>query len=514
MSDKRPGFVARIAARLSAPKPTAVAKAAAIGLGAGALAPANTSSAGFFGLGGYSPHEPFTQAWQRNMEGKNFRDPSMLAFSAVYACITIISQDIAKMPCRVMQVSQEDFVSETVARNNPYHRLLRNPNEYQTPLDFMQFWQACRLMRGNAYALLEFDGRGVPIAMHALHPDRVRVLIEPRSREIYYEYTPRDNELVSVRNFSANGEDATVIIPSRFIVHDRINCLWHPLIGTSPLFAGAVSAATGGRIMMNSERLFSNMSRPSGVLTAPGEIDDITANRLKREFEANYSEGNIGRTAVLGSGLEWKSMVLTGVEQQLIEQLKWTIEDVARCFRVPMYLLNDTTRMTYKNAEQAAQSYFSGCLQYHVEATEARFSKEFGLVEGQQHVAFDVSVLFRMDMVERFGAYAKGIQSGVLSPNEARAMEGRGPVKGGEEPRMQMQYVPLSTPVADPTEDAAPGDDLADIPDAPEDDEPDDEPEDTGDKSFDQAMHAEMMAIIARLATVRGRVTNSKGTTL
>lgn len=441
MAEAKQGFIARMLGRA-----TPVAKA----ISSAGLAPASTASAGFFGLGGYAPHEPFTQAWQRNMDGKNYRDPSMLAFSAVYACVAVISQDIAKMPFRVVQVA-DDGVTENVARTNPYHRLLRNPNDYQTALEFMQYWQVCKLLRGNAYALKEFDNRGVPIRKHILHPDRVKVLIEPNSKEVYYEYTPRENELVSLRNFSQF--ESTIVIPSRYIIHDRINCLWHPLIGTSPLYAGAMSAATGGRIMMNSERLFSNMARPSGVLTSAGTIEDITATRLKREFEQNYSEGNIGRTAVLGDGLKWESMVMTSVDSQLIDQLKWTIEDVARVFRVPMYLLNDTTRMTYKNAEQAAQAYYSGCLQYHVESTEARFSKDFDMVEGIQYCGFDVNVLFRMDMEERFNAYGKGITSGVLSPNEARAMEGKGPVKGGEEPRMQMQYVPLSTPVADPTAD-------------------------------------------------------------
>lgn len=512
---KQPGFFARIAgASANLFRPT-TNKAAAIGMGLGlsssSMVPANTMGGGFFGLGGYAPHEPFTQAWQRNMEGKNFRDPSMLAFSGVYACVAVISQDIAKMPFRVMEIDQGDNVTERVAKNNPYHRLLRNPNDYQTAMEFMQFWQVCKLLRGNAYGLMEFDNRGVPVKLHILHPDRVKPLIAPESREVYYEYTPRDNELVSLRRFS--DQESTVVIPSRFIIHDRINCLWHPLIGTSPLYAGAMSAATGGRIMMNSERLFGNMARPSGVLTSAGTIEDVTAVRLKREFEANYSEGNIGRTAVLGDGLKWEPMVMTSVDSQLIEQLKWTIEDVARVYRVPMYLLNDTTRMTYKNAEQASQAYFSGCLQYHVEATEARFSKDFDLVEGQQYAGFDVQVLFRMDMEERFTAYSKAIQTGILSPNEARAMEGRGPMKGGEEPRMQMQYVPLSTPIADPNAAQTPSPAATPEPAEPTPPGDDGEPADdvTGDNSAEdaaaeKAAHAEAMQFIARMAGVRGRL--------
>jgi HK97 family phage portal protein len=418
-----------------------VAKAASGGFNA-ANSPRNLMSFGY--TGGYVPHEPFTQAWQKGLENSGAREPSLLAFSGVYACIAIISQDIAKLPLRLLELL-EDGITERVASKSPYHRVLRQPNSYQTSLDFIQFWLVSRLIRGNVYVFQEFDMRGVPIAMHVLHPDRVRVMIEPNTKEIFYQYTPFANDMIGMEKFS--GSEGTVMIPARYIIHDRINCLFHPLVGTSPLFAAAVSAAMGGRIMLNTEKLFANMSRPSGLLTSAGEIGDVTAERLKRDFEKNYSAGNIGRTAVLGDGLEWKAMVMTSTDAQLIEQLKWTIEDVARVYRVPMYLLNDVTRMTYKNSEQAQTSYYSGCLQYHIESLESRLTMAFGLDENSQYAGFDVEVMFRMDTKDRYEAYNAGITSGVMSPNEARAKERRGPVKGGEEPRMQMQYVPLSTPI-------------------------------------------------------------------
>jgi phage portal protein BeeE len=31
-----------------------------------------------------------------------------------------------------------------------------------------------------------------------------------------------------------------VIVPAREIIHDRFNCLFHPLVGISPLYAAAL----------------------------------------------------------------------------------------------------------------------------------------------------------------------------------------------------------------------------------------------------------------------------------
>ena len=447
---------------------------------------------GYAFAGGYTAHEPFAGAWQKGIVDSSGRDPNILAFSGVYSCVTVIAQDIAKLAVRVIQLS-DDGVTENVARQNPYHRLLKRPNGYQTSVDFFTHLLACRLIRGNAYAYKEFDNRGVPHAMHVLHPDRVTVLVHPQSKEIYYQYTPQANDMVSFGQFFQD-EKGTFYIPARFIVHDRINTLWHPLIGTTPLFAAAMSAAMGGRIMLNSSSLFANMARPSGILTAPAEISDVVAERLKRDFEANYSAGNFGRTAVLGDGLDWKQMVITSTDAQLIEQLKWTIEDVARAYRVPMYLLNDTTRMTYKNSEQAAHAYYTGCLQYHVEALERRLTSDFGMDDETTYVAVNVDQMFRMDTSERFAAYREGIAAGVLSPNEARAREGLKPVKGGEEPRMQMQYVPLSQPVQQPAPVPAP---------APE---PGDEEPPTDDEEDKAAVTNEMLAIMTRVSAGAARV--------
>ncbi|MEG7700666.1 phage portal protein, partial [Listeria monocytogenes] len=88
------------------------------------------------------------------------------------------------------------------------------------------------------------------------------------------------------------------------------------------------SATQGSRIQKNSANFFENMSRPSGMLTGPGVIDDATAERLKREWEKNYSGQNIGRLAVLGDGLTYAPMTIAPEAAQLIEQLKWTVEDV------------------------------------------------------------------------------------------------------------------------------------------------------------------------------------------
>jgi phage portal protein BeeE len=243
------------------------------------------------------------------------------------------------------------------------------------------------------------------------------------------------------------------------------------------------------------------------VLTAPGKIGKVTAERLKDQWEENYSRGNFGRTAILGDGLEYKPLTINATDAQLIEQLRWSSEDVARVYRVPAFMLGDLTKVSYRNSEQMARTYYQGCLQYHLEAIELAFEKAFEL-SNDQHIEFDLESLFRMEIDTRFKAYETGIRSGFMTINNVRAKEGLPPVPGGDEPLVQMQYVPLSVSVEqakvnldnakNPPEPApvaaAPAPVAAPAPPKKEYDEEDDEDDD----EMDDSTRATVVSLLAR----------------
>src|SRR6185312_14046419 len=106
-------------------------------------------------------------------------------------------------------------------------------------------------------------------------------------------------------------DDKNVVVPASEIIHDRMNCLFHPLVGLSPIYAAGLAATQGLHIQGNSATFFKNGSNPGGVLTAPGAISDETAARLKAAWATNYSGENAGKVAVLGDGLKYEAMAVT-----------------------------------------------------------------------------------------------------------------------------------------------------------------------------------------------------------
>ena len=382
-------------------------------------------------------HEPFAGAWQQNRECFG----PWGIFSAVYACIQTIAGDVAKLP-PLIYLQKEDGSREEYV-NHPAQRVLYAPNNYQTGVDFWGQFMACALFTGNVYVLLVRDARNVISEMHLLDPRRVTPMIAEDGAVIYR---------VQVDGLARPALDVTqedqlgghFYVPARDILHHRLLCLTHPLIGVSPIYAAGMSAQAGQTIQQNSLAFFQNMSRASGVLTAPGKISPDLATRLKTEWDQNFKGGAMGRTAVLGEGLKWEALTINAVDSQLIEQLRWSVEDVARCFRVPLYMISDAGKISHKNTEQLNRGYYTQTLQYHLESIERRIDRTFELAPRSVYCEFDLSSLLRMVFDSRMSAYATGINAGVLAINEARRLEQLAPMKGGDEPLVQVQYVPLS----------------------------------------------------------------------
>jgi HK97 family phage portal protein len=408
--------------------------------------------------------EPFAGAWQHNVECDGTE--RVQAFSAVYACMTRIANDIAKMPLLLVQ-RDDDGIWSAVDRPSPFWPVLRKPNAYQNRIQFMVCWILSKLQTGNAYILKQRDARGIVVALYVLDPRRVWPMITTDGR-VFYRLAKDD--------LSKVGDEVNV--PASEIIHDLMNPLFHPLAGVSPLYACGMAATQGNRIQANSAVHFQNNSMPSGILSAPGDVGDKQAEEWAAQWRERFSGRNRGNVAFLGGGLKYEAITMSAGESQLIEQLKWTAEDVARAFGVPLYKINAGPVPISNNAEVINLQYFSDTLQTLIESVEVCMDEGLGLGEAPNAnlgTEFDLTVLLRMDSASQIDMLSKGVSGAIYSPNEARAIRNLPPVKGGETPYLQQQNFSLSAlsvrdsgdPFAKPAPAPAP--------------EPDDDPADVGE---------------------------------
>jgi HK97 family phage portal protein len=369
--------------------------------------------------------ESYPGAWQQNIE----IDPkeNLFRFSAIYACVTGISSDIAKLHLSVMREDNNGILTEQ--RTGAVPGLIRKPNQYQTRFQFVQHWLLSKLLTGNTYALKSKNSQGLVEKLFILEPSFVTVLVSD-SGDVYYQ--------IKQDNLTGNMD---VTVPASEIIHDRHACLFHPLVGIGPIYACGYSATMGNAIQQNSAGFFKNKSSPGGILTAPGRISDDAAKRLKEHWDNNYSGAKAGKVAVLGDGLKFERMTVSATDAQLIEQLKWTVEDIGRAFRYPGYKLGSGSAPISNNVEMLNLEYYSGCLQPLIESMESVLDDGLGLPQGT-HMQFDLEGLTRMDTESRFKTAGESLK--VASINEARKRLNMAPVEGGESVYTQQQYYALS----------------------------------------------------------------------
>jgi HK97 family phage portal protein len=428
--------------------------------------------------------EPVAGGWQRGLQA----DPlaGIAGYSPVYACITRIAQDIAKLNFQLMQVQQDGTVLPAPI-TAPHGRVLRHPNPYQNRIQWVTWWVLSKLLYGNAYMLKQRDQRGIVTALYALDPRRVVPLVTPQG-DVYYSLAGDDLQRLPTG----------MVVPASEVIHDRAPPLWHPLVGVSPLYASAMSATMGLRIQQNSSIFFENMSRPSGMLTAPGTIQEPTAERLKKEWQDNFSGQNIGKLAVLGDGLKYEPMTIPAETAQLVEQLDWTVKDIARAFCMPLYKVGAGAEPNAGNVQALNQQYYSDCLQIHIEGIELCLDEGLQVPDGY-HVEADLDGLMRMDTATQTDVLVKQVGGAIRKPNEARAKLNLGPVEGGDTVYLQQQNYSLAALAKRDQQDNPFGSNTP--PPAPAAD-----PEEDDDAAEDEAARAATQLVLQGVQLLESRV--------
>ncbi len=357
--------------------------------------------------------EPYAGAWQKNEE---WSVSTVLSNPTLYAGLTRISTDTGKLPFTHISEDVNGIWKPVVS--SKLLKILRKPNRYQNHIQFKEWWILSKLIHGNTYVLIERDRRGIAIRLYVLNPTYVTPLVSDDG-SVFYELQKDKLSNDAIR------------VPASEIIHDRMNCLFHPLVGVSPLFAAGASASQGLKIEQDSTSFFANGANPGGVLTAPGAITNDVAIRLKEHWDANYTGENAGKVAVLGDGLHYEPMKMTAVDSQLTEQWKKTDQAICSALHVPAYMVGVGPMPSQSNIEALKKDYYSNCLQIHIESMELCLDEGLGVPEGEG-IELDLDVLFRMDSLTLIQMLKEGVAGKIFAPNEARKRVNLGPLAGGD----------------------------------------------------------------------------------
>ena len=356
--------------------------------------------------------------------GVTVNTDTALRFTAVFAAIKLLSENIAGLPKSVM-VRNADGGYEPAA-NHPAHALLYDrPNAY---MDVFTFWftiLARLLGMGNAFAIIRYD-RGKPVALDPVHPNWVTItfvkgekayVVKAQDPDFaFLDGTYLENEMLHFMLFTLNG-----------------------IVGVDPISYNSAAIGVGIAAQKFSADYFRTGGAIKGTLETDQALGDDDYARFMAHWQATASNGS---TPLLEYGFKYKAINLSPEASQLIQAKVFSIDDIARIFCIPPHMLAELTHATFSNIEQ--QNIFFG--EYSLRPLCKRIEKQLELKlftdreRGKYHVKFDLNGLMRGDAQARAVFYEKGINAGWMTPNEAREFEGMKRLEGLDEPRIPLNY--------------------------------------------------------------------------
>jgi HK97 family phage portal protein len=366
--------------------------------------------------------------------------------NAVYTCVRLRASLLSSLPLRFYRVRGGERREVT---SGPVVELFSRVNPFWTwnRLIEMIEWSLC--LTGSAYVFLERGNGarlGPPRELWWARPDRVRVL-------------PDRDRYVRGFVYEAWGSEPIPFSPEETWWLRYPNPL-NEYAGLSPLAAARLSADLAIAATNANVGLFERGIQAGGFLfPGPGQPDFSPQERkvleevLNREFKGAR---NAHRWGVFDREIGVKQLALSPKDAEFLGALKWSLEDVARAFGVPLDLIGG--QRTYENVNAARLAVWTDTI-----VPEARFiateitEQILPMFSGQADVAeFDFSgvAVLRESEAERWQIAAGELDRGVITINEYRQQRGLDPVPWGDAWWAPSNLAPVAT--SQPPEPAQP----------------------------------------------------------
>lgn len=361
--------------------------------------------------------------------GKVVTQMSALQASAVWACIRVLSGDIAKCPLLTYRITDD---GREKARDHYLFRLLRySANPRMTAFRFKRLMQTWALLDGNAYAALEVNGRGQVLALWPWRPDRVQMRKSDDGEQILaYKYT------------SAHGE--VTELPWYMVFHLR-GLESDGLVGLSPVQIARQSIGLSLATEEYASRFYGQGGRPSGLLTVAGaQVKDLPT--IREEWNKTYG-GLSGshKTAVLIEGTKYEPLSVNQSDAEYIATRKHGTADISRVYGVPLHKLSELDRATFSNIEEQGLDYTSGELGNWMANWEQELM--FSLLSDREqqsiYLEFLTEALTRGRLLEQTQSLGAAVDKGIMDRNEARAKYNLNKRRGADKLLVQQQMIPI-----------------------------------------------------------------------
>jgi HK97 family phage portal protein len=336
---------------------------------------------------------------------KNVNETSAMTMSAVYACVRILSENVASLPLRVRRKTAKG--SED-ADDHPLNRVLKDdPNDSETSFEWLERMHAAHEMRGNCYGLVKRNAYFEPEGIEYVGANEVEVVRVGRGRG--YKLGGKlmqPGEILHVPSMSLDG-----------------------LTGLSVLKQAKEGIGVALAAQEFGARFFGNNARPGGVIEFPVSTTEEQAKAFLKDWRKKHEgPAAYGKVAGLVGGIKYQNIGISNEDAEFLATRQFQIEDIARFYGVPLFLLQSTEKSTSwgSGMEQIQLAFQVFTLRPRLVRWERRMNStlisERDRAAGY-YVSFNLNAILRGAFADRMAGYVAGLTNGIYSINDVRRLE-------------------------------------------------------------------------------------------
>lgn len=352
-----------------------------------------------------------------------------LSVPAVAAAVSFLPATLANLPLHAYRDRGDDGPERI---KGGVQRLLNEaPNAEWTSFGLRKyFWQQV-FTGGRGLAWIERAGTTV-VGLWPMEPGKTQIK-RVNGRKVY--------------DFDGKKYDAADVIDVPFMLKaDQLGSY-------SPILLGAKAIGLSLAMGDYAAAFFAGGGVPPLALVGPMPVGPEAVKRaqgdIKRAISAAKTNGE--QVFPIPSGYELKQVGFEPDKGQMTEARRLQIEEIARIYSLPPVFLQDLTHGTFSNTEQQDLHLTKHLIAQWAKALEEELNlKLFGPINNRRYVEHSLDGLMRGDFKSRIEAMARGVQSALLTPDEARALENRGPKPNGDQLYIQGATVVLGSQPTQP----------------------------------------------------------------
>jgi HK97 family phage portal protein len=341
--------------------------------------------------------------------GVAVNERSAIGVSAVLACVSLLADMVAKLPLELYRRTKNGPDPQT---KHPAIRLVGGrPCDMHSSFELRQLMMVGKELGGNGYARVFRDAAYRPTAIEWLAPCDVRPELVRRSNgNSMIVYHVRESEklnsadIIHIKGFSQDG-----------------------VCGVSPITILRESIGTALAQTHAAGKLMRDGTSFPGYLVSNQTLPTDKIRDAREEWDRQHAGAvNAGRVPILNGQFDFKQTNgMSMVDAQFIESRRFELQEIARHYRIPPFLIGDSTASTTwgTGIQEQTLGFLNFCLDPHLTAFEQALNGTLLTVEEQAagyYFRFDrdeLASVSRQDTASYFQTM-RGI--GVYSVNDIR----------------------------------------------------------------------------------------------